>query len=285
MPEDNNALSLEPHGRHEFKKAVRDLLEKQACSICCNPGCQQATRASSFDMKRSINIGTAAHIHGASPKGPRYDQKMTQAEREADTNGIWLCRNCGTLVDDDQSAFPPETLTAWKAKSLQGRHSKLALPSAQVASPGSALSQDSVAWNNDIARYSTFIKSFPSTNGVFFAMKQFDGGRYFERGAFNKLGRMLDKWTAPEEAFSNPVVQAALRSLTKAVNSFLDAIAYNTYPVERPPNYQGVPKEWRDRMDKERAYNDAVDILNDRADEVIQAYTTFIQTARMELKC
>jgi hypothetical protein len=50
----------------------------------------------------------------ASPAGPRGDVTMSPQERADPSNGIWLCRNCGTIIDDAPSAFPVEGLRAWK---------------------------------------------------------------------------------------------------------------------------------------------------------------------------
>jgi hypothetical protein len=67
------------------------------------------------DETKSLTTGHAAHIHAASPAGPRYDPNQTPAQRKAITNGIWLCRECGDIVDKDASAHTPELLRQWKA--------------------------------------------------------------------------------------------------------------------------------------------------------------------------
>ena len=59
--------------RDEFPAPVKRVLEQQAASRCCNPGCGQPTRAQSWDGTKSINIGTAAHIHAAAEGGARFD--------------------------------------------------------------------------------------------------------------------------------------------------------------------------------------------------------------------
>lgn len=282
MPEPNVSAPIpEPHGRHEFKKTVRDLLEKQARSLCCNPGCQQPTRAASFDGKRSINIGTAAHIHAASAKGPRYDGNMSQLEREADTNGIWLCRNCGTLVDDDHSAFPPDILLEWKEKALKARRESVAAPAARITPVAVDAKPSPLAKNNDIARYQKFVMQFPSTGGAFAAVARFDAAVPFESRAFQRFYDFLTEWTAPENGFSNLTVQAALRTLAKAVSGFLDAVVLNTFVTDRPPGCVGVPKEWKDT--NQSKYFDTVNGLNALADQVEAAHTALIMTARNEL--
>ncbi|KAA0930582.1 tetratricopeptide repeat protein [Streptomyces apricus] len=61
----------------------------------------------------------AAHITAASPGGPRYDAALTPAERSAQSNGIWLCQNCGKLIDSDVARYSEETLRQWKGEAEQ----------------------------------------------------------------------------------------------------------------------------------------------------------------------
>jgi hypothetical protein len=62
----------------------------------------------------TITIGVAAHICAASPGGPRYNPAQTREARRAKDNGIWLCQNCGRLIDADAEKFTVELLTGWK---------------------------------------------------------------------------------------------------------------------------------------------------------------------------
>ena len=72
------------------------------------------TRGAASDDDRTINVGFAAHITAASPGGPRYDPKLTTAQRRHQRNGIWLCGTHGKLVDSDESHFTVEELLKWK---------------------------------------------------------------------------------------------------------------------------------------------------------------------------
>jgi hypothetical protein len=58
----------------------------------------------------------AAHITAASPGGPRFDSSLTPKQRRSIENAIWMCRNCGTLVDYDEEQFTVEQLREWKAR-------------------------------------------------------------------------------------------------------------------------------------------------------------------------
>jgi hypothetical protein len=56
---------------------------------------------------QSFNIGVAAHITAASVGGPRYDASLKPKQRAAIENGIWLCQNCGTMIDRDPICYLP----------------------------------------------------------------------------------------------------------------------------------------------------------------------------------
>jgi hypothetical protein len=61
-----------------------------------------------------VKIGVAAHITAASVGGPRYDAGLTKEQRTDISNGIWLCCNCGKLIDSDESKYTPDLLRKWK---------------------------------------------------------------------------------------------------------------------------------------------------------------------------
>lgn len=51
--------------------------------------------------------------------GPRFDSDMTSAERSAASNGIWLCRNHGDEVDDDEKHYTVDVLRRLKREAEQ----------------------------------------------------------------------------------------------------------------------------------------------------------------------
>jgi hypothetical protein len=105
-----------PHKRDElYGKAVRALRERVA-HHCSNPRCRASTIGPGGPPDKTASIGKAAHIRAAAPGGPRYDPSMTREARRDFANGIWLCSNCATEVDADESAHPVELLLEWKAK-------------------------------------------------------------------------------------------------------------------------------------------------------------------------
>lgn len=127
--------------RDEFPKKVWYQIAKRAGWFCSYPSCGRPTVGSNSDGDGEINIGTAAHICAASPKGPRYDSRMTREQRRSANNGIWMCRVHGTAVDAKDSKFTVELLHEWKAQAqIESRRRVLSNvppgPGAQVHSDG-----------------------------------------------------------------------------------------------------------------------------------------------------
>lgn len=111
----------------DFNKPVRDLLRDQAGNLCSYPGCEVITTAKSATSKSGISdVGEACHIKGNAPDSKRYDATMDPKERAAESNGIWLCRTHGKLIDSDERRFPVETLHAMKENHLQAIQRKQA---------------------------------------------------------------------------------------------------------------------------------------------------------------
>jgi hypothetical protein len=100
--------------RDDFSPEVKDILAKRVGMRCSNPNCRQPTSGPQEDPRKVLNIGVAAHITAASPKGPRYDKGLAPTERAAVGNGIWLCQNCGKLADNDALHYPTDLLRRWK---------------------------------------------------------------------------------------------------------------------------------------------------------------------------
>lgn len=63
------------------------------------------------------NTGTAAHISAAAGgKGSRrFDKNMTEEQRTSIENGIWCCRDHGTLIDTDEVTYSSSMLRGWRA--------------------------------------------------------------------------------------------------------------------------------------------------------------------------
>lgn len=101
--------------RDNFSKATKQTLAIRAAHFCSNPHCLKLTAGPHSDDTKSLATGHAAHIRAASPKGPRYDPSQTPAQRKAISNGLWLCRECGDIVDKDDAPHSPTLLRQWKS--------------------------------------------------------------------------------------------------------------------------------------------------------------------------
>ena len=100
--------------RDEFSPSIKRSLAERVGFLCSNPECKSPTSGPQIADSKSLNVGVAAHITAAAPKGPRYDPSLSSDERAGITNGIWLCQNCAKLVDNDPIRFYADRLRQWK---------------------------------------------------------------------------------------------------------------------------------------------------------------------------
>jgi hypothetical protein len=100
--------------RDNFTAKTKRALAIRAAHFCSNPNCLKLTAGPRTDEAKALTSGHAAHVHAASPGGPRYDPTQTTAERKYIGNAIWLCRECGDLVDKDRERYGAATLRRWK---------------------------------------------------------------------------------------------------------------------------------------------------------------------------
>lgn len=100
--------------RDNFSKKDIVALRTRVGDRCSNPDCRKTTVGPANTIDKATILGDAAHICAASRGGPRYDPKMTSAERKSITNGIWLCKSCARLIDVDYTSYDTELLHEWK---------------------------------------------------------------------------------------------------------------------------------------------------------------------------
>jgi len=102
--------------RDDFSPKTKASLAARANFECSFTDCRRPTSGPNDSSPDGVtNIGVAAHIHGASPGGPRYLSSMTSDERSNISNGIWLCPTHGTLIDRDMTAYTADILHDMKA--------------------------------------------------------------------------------------------------------------------------------------------------------------------------
>lgn len=100
--------------RDDFKVKTKRTLCHRVGSLCSNPDCRRLTTGPHTEPDKHTGLGEASHIHGASPKGPRYLESQTEEERGGSGNGIWLCTYCAKLVDRDEERYPAILLREWR---------------------------------------------------------------------------------------------------------------------------------------------------------------------------
>lgn len=100
--------------RDDFSATTKRTLAMRSAHFCSNPNCLKLTAGPHSNPAKSLTTGHAAHIHAAAPGGPRYDPNQTPEQRKAASNGLWLCRECGDIVDKDDSPHSPQLLQEWK---------------------------------------------------------------------------------------------------------------------------------------------------------------------------
>ena len=89
-------------------------------------------------------LGRAAHITAAASGGPRFDIRLTPAERKDANNGIWLCATCANLIDADEGAYSEQQIRDWKRSAQKRARLELVLSHAQ-SGPGAPFGAEEIA--------------------------------------------------------------------------------------------------------------------------------------------
>lgn len=112
--------------RDEFRKDVKETLSLRVCLRCSICDCPTSGPTNEPDGR--VLVGVAAHIHGASRRGPRYNPKQTPEERRSAENGIWLCAGHAKEVDDDKSRYTAPELRRIKQAAEERARNTLLIP-------------------------------------------------------------------------------------------------------------------------------------------------------------
>ncbi len=102
--------------RDDFPLRTKEALAKRVGYRCSNPACGKLTSGPHADPTKAVNIGVAAHIAAAAPGGPRFDPDSSSERRSSFENGVWLCQNCGKLVDSVPDRYTVKLLESWKER-------------------------------------------------------------------------------------------------------------------------------------------------------------------------
>jgi hypothetical protein len=115
--------------RDNFSQGTVAEIGKAVGYRCSNPDCRHPTVAANAKQDGIVTLGVAAHICAASPGGPRYNAAQTRAERRGKENDLWLCQNCGRIVDADPASYPVEKMKEWKRTAQEKAFREVVAPS------------------------------------------------------------------------------------------------------------------------------------------------------------
>ncbi|MCW8932370.1 MAG: HNH endonuclease [Gammaproteobacteria bacterium] len=133
---------MSSNNRDDFTPNDKRIMAERVSWKCSFPGCYRNTVGpNSDDPSKKINNGIAAHIHAAASGGPRYNPEMTPKERKHISNGIWMCRNHGNLIDADYTEYSASTLHDWKSQAEKRASYSLRLPTQETSNKDTTLVQ------------------------------------------------------------------------------------------------------------------------------------------------
>lgn len=102
-------------GRINFAARIKRIVAERAGFLCSYPNCDRRTIGPGAENDETSNSGTAAHIFSAAVDGPRGQGILSEEELKHSDNAIWLCRDHGTLIDNNRGdMFPPQLLLSYK---------------------------------------------------------------------------------------------------------------------------------------------------------------------------
>lgn len=111
----------------DFTEKTKRILSKMASERCCL--CEEVTSGPNSSDSSYLRIGEAAHISGARKSSDlRFNENLTNEDRKNISNGIWLCSNCHTTIDQDEKYYTINELQKIRTEHYQrirnGRYSK-----------------------------------------------------------------------------------------------------------------------------------------------------------------
>lgn len=111
--------------RDNFPDHVRETVAQRVAYKCSRPECKRVTSGPHSDPRKSLKLGVAAHIIAAAARGPRASADISSDDRKSIENAIWLCTECSTLIDKDESRYPVELLREWKSAAEEAARHEL----------------------------------------------------------------------------------------------------------------------------------------------------------------
>lgn len=99
--------------RKNIPSATRDALWGKAagcCQICSKPLFEGGA------YRTSGNYSNIAHIHAYSGDGPRFNENLSEDDRNSIENLVLLCPQCHKTIDDDEVTYTADVLRSIKSK-------------------------------------------------------------------------------------------------------------------------------------------------------------------------
>ena len=101
-----------PGVRRSYTPRTLKILWGRAAGRCAMPDCRAELLADNTEYDPILVIGEIAHIHAASPSGPRPNTVVSTVARNEYENLILLCQNCHARVDGQPGFYTVERLRA-----------------------------------------------------------------------------------------------------------------------------------------------------------------------------
>ncbi|MEA2880615.1 MAG: hypothetical protein QOF14_5811 [Hyphomicrobiales bacterium] len=203
----------------KFSAETVATLSRRSAMLCSNPDCGALTTGPASQADASVNIGEAAHIYGRTNTSARFKAGLTETELCDITNGVWLCRNCHKLVDNDGLRFPADLLFAWRrqheaavlariGKSGDVLREKINQEHLKQFADTSYLAQQIIIDRPRLWEYKLAVEIFRSEfRPVHARWQQLQRGLYSRRSAIIPLGEFSD-WMSAKFAESSRAIAA-----------------------------------------------------------------------------
>jgi HNH endonuclease len=132
----------------------------------------------------------------------------------------------------------------------------------------------------DKSVYRQLLKIMPWDGTITF-LRQFDfAGGLFERKSINELSMFSVQCDNPAFEFIDPDLEGLRVQLSEKIAQMRSLVGLKTFPSHMD-GYNSVPSEWEEENPKR--FHDSVNLLNDAADNVCQAYDALVKTSIRKL--
>lgn len=205
--------------RANFSEVTKRIIIFRSGGTCSYPGCGKLLIGPGKNANETITIGECAHIYAAAGQGPRANANMSTKQLKSPENGILLCSQHHTEIDQNPTKYPAELLIQYKAK----HEFDVSMQIGDIAYPG--------LWIRDINIH-PITRLFPSGKNlhcakvnVLYGPNSSDKTTIIEQLASAFSGTIFKRWRKNtinmEIAMDNPIVS----NLNLTIDS--NGISYN----------------------------------------------------------